>query len=717
MPTSYGGWVNHGRIIWVYSTSAVGQGTTSATASVTAYLQMDSSSSIGGTNTVSYSGHWGSGSYGKDFGYLGPSQQSTPIVTGGGGSVALTDSVQYRSFAAGVQTVHGYISSTLSVPYPARYAVTPSAVIVTRVGDNQFVIEWTRGSTYTSVVVQRSTDGGAWQAVGQPTGNPASFTDTTTLPNHKYDYRVAGVGGSGQSAWSATVTAFSTPAPPTAVTATRDGLDILVDASGLPPWAESYQVWDGSTMVASGVTAFPWRHAGPSPSTPHTYTVRSVRGALVSADSPQSNTVQLLTKPNPPTNLTPNGGVAAVEAAVRLSWMHSPVDTTAQTVYELRIRPVAGAWTTYSGTTASFRDLTLALGNYEWQARTKGQHADWSDWSPVATVTVANRPGVAVLSPTSPWPQSFLDVEWSWFQAQGRPQSAWQVALFNEIDMQIDAASGTGDASSVRLTARVDNETDYVVRVRAATGGMWSEWAEQYFTVSYLPPAEPVLSGEWNETIGNVAISLAEGVEVDTQPATQVTLERSVTDGVWEPIAVFPAEQLPVNLTDWESLSYGTTLYRAIAFTAEQASAVTVIPVRAESDALWLSGGPSFGQCVRLPFNPEVTVEAGRARTLKRYAGRELPVAYSGDAVSRTIQVAGMTADAPLGGVVTAAVSDLDRISTLRDPVHLFRDPDGRRVYGVISAIQMPRETVTDGTLRPWNGVWGYSFSLTDTGR
>jgi len=713
MAVSYGPLQNHALVWFDYSYGAVTPATTHVYVSVNAYLMMDSSSSLALNCTKAWSGTWGSGSAVQNIN-LGPNQ-SVLIVTWGA-SIALTDAPQSLGFAASVTHYFGTTLGELYFSIPARFALAPTGLTVSRVTDAQQTLAWTRGSTYTSVVVHRKTDGGVWQEIARPAGNVASFTDTTTTEGHKYEYRVAGVGGSGQSGWSNEATVYTSPAAPTAVEATRTAGGIQVSAGSLPAYATSFDVLDNDIVVGSAVS-MPWLHASPNPAVPHTYKVRGRVAGIEGALSAPSNTVQLIAKPNPPTNLDPNGGVAAVESSVRLSWKHSPVDTTTQTVYELRVRPVSGAWTTYSGTTADFREVTLALGNFEWQARTKGQHADWSDWSALATVTVANRPGVAVVSPTTPWPQAFLDVEWSWFQAQGRPQSAWQVALFNEFDAQIDTASGTGATSSVRLTARVDNDTDYVVRVRAATGGMWSEWAEQYFTVSYLPPAEPVLTGVWNETSGSTSLSLADGVEEDTQPTIRVTLERSIDGEVWEPVAAFQADQLPVNLADWQSLSYGTTFYRAIAFTADQASAVTAVAVLAESPALWLSGGPSYGQCVRLPFNPQVTVESGRARTLKRYAGRELPVAYSGDSVSRTLAVAGTTSDEPLGGEITAAVSALDRISTLREPTHLFRDPDGRRVYGVISPIQMPRETVADGTLRPWNGVWGYSFSMTDTGR
>ena len=64
---------------------------------------------------------------------------------------------------------------------------------------------------------------------------------------------------------------------------------------------------------------------------------------LYSAYSAYSNTVQLLSAPNPPTGLTPNGPVRPVDEPVLFQWTHNPVDSSSQTAYELRHRVPGGA--------------------------------------------------------------------------------------------------------------------------------------------------------------------------------------------------------------------------------------------------------------------------------------------------------------------------------------------------------------------------------------
>ena len=403
---------------------------------------------------------------------------------------------------------------------PPSIPAKPSGLTATRVSDSQISLAWSGSGS--STVVQRRVDGGSWTEVGRPGSSPTSWTNTGTQANRKYDYRVANVGGAGQSGWSNTATVYTTPAPVGSVSAVRDGMDILVTASSLPPHATAYDVYDSATLVGSDVTSWPWRHAAPNPAVTHTYRVVSKRDALVSAQSAPSNTVQLQTPPNAPSGLAPNGGLAASDGDVRFTWTHNPVDTSAQTVYELRYRVGAAAWTTVSGTTASFRDVPLGVATYDWQVRTKGDHPDWSDWSAVATVTLVNRPGAAVLTPGASFDQPVLPVSWSYLQLQGRPQSGWRVELLDSTSTRLEHREGSGAQSSLTLAHRLEHGHEYTVLVWVATGTVWSAPAAQTFTVTFDPPSPPILTGEWDEGAGAHNISIQVG---DIDPLGVILIE------------------------------------------------------------------------------------------------------------------------------------------------------------------------------------------------
>lgn len=419
--------------------------------------------------------------------------------------VGTTQTVSLGQHATGTSGLGGAASFSAGIYRPPPAA--PYNLSVSRVSDSQQTLNWARGATYSSVVVHRSTDGGAWQQVGVAGGNASTFTDLSTQGNRRYDYRVAGVAVSGQSGWSGTATIYTSPATPTGVSAARDGNNIVVNASGRPPHATGYDIRDGESVIASNVS-LPWTHVTPNPAVPHAYTVRAVRGSVVSGWSAVSNTVQLLTAPNAPTGLTPNGAVRAADEDVVLKWSHNPVDSSPQSAFEARYRIDGGAWTTLTGTTAQQVSLPLPVAAVEWQARTKGAHPDWSPWSAVATFTVIDRPGVAVVQPFDEWDASILVAEWTWFQAQGRPQSAWQVELLDAGNNVVESRNGSGATTALQLNTRL-TEGVWTLRARGATGEVWSLWATETFTVAFTPPGAPLLAGDWDELQGGVQLAVS----------------------------------------------------------------------------------------------------------------------------------------------------------------------------------------------------------------
>lgn len=643
-----------------------------------------------------------------------------------------TRSISYNANGEAVVTWGGWlrannvISFDQSIYTPSNLPSIPPLALtglsVSRVSDTQHNLSWSipSGVTNTEVVIQRRTNDGAWTQVGRPAGNVSSWSDTTTVANKKYEYRVAGVRSGRQAAWTGTVTVYTAPAPPGVVSAEKVGSNIAVTATDLPPYATAYDVQESTngggswSTLQTGVTSWPWTHVSPNSGVTHTYRVRSTRGALVSGYSDPSNTVQLLAAPNAPTGLTPNG-VAVAEGTVLFHWVHNPVDTTSQTVYELRHRLVgAPSWTTLSGTTASSRSVSLGASatDREWQVRTKGSHPDWSPWSAIAVVSVITVPGVAVTQPDDSWGQPVLPVEWSWTQAQGRPQSAWQARLLDAASNLIEEREGSGAAGTVTFNARLVTDETYTVQVRAATGAVWSEWAAQTCDTFFEPPAVPVVSGGWTESDGSVTLTVTEGVEDPEPPATvSVTVERSVDGGdTWEPVLV----TVPgVTFSDGESLSNGETLYRVTAIAASGAAATLIYPVNADSGAVWLSGGIGFSRTARLPLNPAVRLRASRVRSVEHYEGRTRGVGYAGEQTSLTVEVGGALIDRE---ITTAEVDGLIDLVQDDEPLHMIRDPDGRRIVGVISDVNIPRKQAvsrSDGAA----GLWEFSFSLEETDR
>ena len=189
--------------------------------------------------------------------------------------------------------------------------------------------------------------------------------------------------------------------------------------------------------------------------------------------------------------------------------------------------------------------------------------------------------------------------------------------------------------------------------------------------------------------------------------AVSARIDRSVDGVTWEPVmldTVFDGID-PIHVTDWESRSCGETLYRVTATTEIGAEAETVLTAVSDSGAVWLSGGVGFTTTARLLHSPKVSIGAKRERTTHYYKGRTLPVVYAGESAGRTVNVSGMIPeDAP----DVAMVDQLGDLVIDAEPVHMFRDPDGRRIYGSLSGVTLPRRQYQ---------LWDYEFSLEEADR
>ena len=149
------------------------------------------------------------------------------------------------------------------------------------------------------------------------------------------------------------------------------------------------------------------------------------------------------------------------------------------------------------------------------------------------------------------------------------------------------------------------------------------------------------------------------------------------------------------------------------AIAASGAAATLIYPVNADSGAVWLSGGIGFSRTARLPLNPAVRLRASRVRSVEHYEGRTRGVGYAGEQTSLTVEVGGALIDRE---ITTAEVDGLIDLVQDDEPLHMIRDPDGRRIVGVISDVNIPRKQAvsrSDGAA----GLWEFSFSLEETDR
>lgn len=444
---------------------------------------------------------------------------------------------------------------------------SPTNLRVTYVSDTQADLvwdldatDWNGGYPVDTVFVDRW-DQVSWKWVNVATlGFSKNWTDTSLGTNNRYSYRVISRNPSGLSAnYSNEGHVNTTPAAPTDVTAVKnaDGASIAVtwtnrgiDQDGLWVWHALGGVWDASPIATLGGDVTSWTDTSPSPSATHAYRLQAVsgheenQGDLVGPLSATSNTVQLLAAPNAPGGLSPNGATMDVAQPAVLAWVHSPVDSSAQTSAEVRRRAQGTTtWTTLpvvgSVQQVSLAAGTLGVGGFEWQARTRGAyHPDAEDgfgpWSAVAVFTVAAAPTVLINSPgaaevvTVPQPV----VEWGYYQQAGSPQVAWQMQVLTGAGMVVDDRTVSGAASSSACPVRLSNGASYRLRLRVQAGnGLRSAWQDTAVTVTYAAPLVPQVTVSWDATRGAAVVEIMNPspqvmqVQVDAASGRPYTVE------------------------------------------------------------------------------------------------------------------------------------------------------------------------------------------------
>lgn len=480
------------------------------------------SGSITGSGTKSFD-HGGS----NEYTLMGTVTKSFSTSYTGSVTVSVTGKVSGWAAYGGTASV---TASTVIDRRPYSVPAAPTSFTVSRVSDTQQNLAWARTSTTGAPVT--NTDVQRWDNVSNTwtqiatLGNVASYSNTSTVANRQYRYRIKTRNSAGSSAWVYSAYIVTTPAAPGAptaakttsgsITVTRPALTAI--ASSWEVWHAANGVWDASPLATVAATTSVYTHTAPSTTVTHTYRLRAVAASptLYSANSANSNVVQLLSPPNAPTSLAPSGVAVDADEDLVLTWQHNPVDTTAQTSYQLQYRVNGGAWTIPAAVSTSASTATLPAGTFsngtsvEWQVRTWGAHATASPWSASATLTASSRPTAAINVPDTTYSTSKLTVEWGFSDAEGSAQSAFIATLFRN-GVEVEEIAGSGAATSATFSTRLVDGLSYSVSVSVRDGsGLWSAATVSDFTVDFsLPPAPSVDAVEWDAETGAAAITFS----------------------------------------------------------------------------------------------------------------------------------------------------------------------------------------------------------------
>lgn len=608
----------------------------------------------------------------------------------------------------GPQSAQGTFTTAPSVPSP------PTNVNVARSSDTSHTLTWTRAASdygpYSSLLVQRSLNGGAYATVATLAGTATSYVDTGTKANGRYSWRVQATNASGSSAAvvatgpaPAAGLIETTPNGPTGVTASKGSSGIAVSWTPGAAYPAVHEVWHqaGESLEWVGLATLPagtssYVHVSPRLDVTHRYHVRAKATyptTLFSAFA-TSNTVQLAAPPAAPTIVNPSAVVVYPGVPGEAAWRHNPVDSSEQRLANVRVRRQGdtswvetGAlswdqgWITYYGMVGLIPGGVSGGDVVEWQVRTWGEYADPSPWSATATFTLSSQPAATIDDSHGTIPSPRHVVEWSYFQAEGNPQAAWEVELRDGSGNVVEARAGSGTAGSVALAAQLPDGVVWtaLVRVRSSLG-LWSEWASDTLEVSYVAPAKALVGARWNADAGAVSLDVENEDSGALPEAVSNDLWRSIDDGPWVRI-VTGVSPWGAAIDPTPSLS-GVNRYRAVAWTEDGVSS-TSEPVEVEvREPGWtyVNFGPGFTQWVRFYGKPSYSGETARSRTLHRFAGRDRPVAFFAPDASQKIGVSGrLTPD-------SSTLTEWERAVATAEVV-CYRDPKGRRMFGVLGPL------------------------------
>lgn len=575
-----------------------------------------------------------------------------------------TTTATFNAVVYGISFFNGDQATTTyswSIDMPARaheLPYAPPAATLTKNTDRSHTISWT--TNYTSGTGPRPWRGvyverwdnvtNAWYRITSLNWDITSYTDTSTVPDRQYTYRVQSYNGTGTSSYTTTTSSWTTPTAHTSLSWAKDGADVVLSwakASTLNVTTEVEEsagggAWTPRATVPAGTTS--WRHANPSTALTHTYRIRPVINGVPGAWT-TSTVVQLQAPPNAPTQLAPAGGAVNTSSGVQLTWRHNPVDGANQTAYQIRHRRQGGAWTTGPQTIASLPLANLSASTYsnggvpvEWEVRTWAAHADPSPWSATAAFQPSAPPQVTIQTPTDPHPTSSLDIAWTYHDPEATTQAGYRVEVLAGGQI-IWSRAASGPATTITPPVTLANETTYQVRVAVQDGhGMWSSTATRTFTTAFLQPPTPLLVVAFDDPTGAATITITNPADPAAAQATHNTLLRSLDAGTtWHTLD----ELVPLNttITDPTPHAHGTTLYAAIAWSALPSSAPSAAHQLVTSSCWLYLNGP--GTVARMKANPTIDLTAGRAKVLHRFAGRTAPLEYLGDGRTRHYKIDG----------------------------------------------------------------------------
>lgn len=598
----------------------------------------------------------------------------------------------------------------------------PASLSVTQNSDSNHLLKWVFTPTTAeygvkSFVVERwRASRNEWESATDPYPATRAWSDTTNLINDRIQWRVAAKNGSGRGDWRYSSYVMTTPAKATNVSASRTGpTDAVVrwevntpTGVGVSQDLQYQTSVDGGTWTAWANLTGKTNMSGALESTTLSglnstlryrfrIVTRVVDPSTKTVVSDGSLTITLPTTPNAPTPLAPQSySINSSTSLIRHEWVHNSVDGSPQEAFSLRYRNVSnpmvpGAWIPVTGFDSNFVLLSVGVGDWEWQVRTKGNFATYSQYSDSLLYVVYDPPSVTITSPsTSVITTNRPLVAYTYTDSRGAQKTQIR-RLRNGAGDVIEEVYQETAGKSFQFSTVFDNLSSYTIEVAVISNtGLESVAATLSVTTDFLKPGQPSLTGSWNSETG---IATLLGSNTTGESLTVYNrLERSVNNGAsWELVD----GSLGFNPQTIDRFAQLNTSMRWRLVAVSELNTEMVSPtfiMQTDTMYSWLHYGPDLIYSIRLCAEVENDLSFTSGVVTHKLLGRKKRVSVHalGWSPEVTIKVSASVLDEWVGtterAVMSASTGDV-----------YWRDYQQRRLWAVIPS--------GDGSPK-----WKYSF-------
>lgn len=523
----------------------------------------------------------------------------------------------------------------------------------------------------------RSDNSAAFRQVNRRDGALETFVDAHIERDRRYVYRVwtsNEVGGARyHSAPSGVV--YTQPAALTHMSARWDGPHMRITwrlPSQIASKVELEHTTDGEEWfpLATLGRATAWTHTSLERGIRHKYRGRTVTpdpdlGEAQKSEWTESPWVEQQSTPDAPLILGPayTPGGASFDVDV----LHQPIDGGPLGGVKVRHRRAGtSTWTEVTGVTVP---AYTAPGAVEVQAATRTGSSAYGDWSDTARIELRSRPTPTFTSPAQGGTITGPLAPAAWNVAA---QVAWEIKVYR--GSLVAEHSGTTER---QVAIPVEDSGSYRLDLRVFDGYLWSNTVSRNVATAFDSPEAA--------TIDVVADEDHLQMQISTRAASgvaRVEILRQTVGGEWVSIGSVPPGQVLIDHTPPLGVDY---LLAAINWSTSGAStSMPPITVRIDRAVVAVNWGGDLAGLATLEVDIEPPSESVSLDSeLHHFAGRSLPVQMQGDAVTRTVSLAGRSVD-ELGS--PAAVW---RQMVAAPGPKWVRDPSGRSFAAAISQVSI----------------------------